>query len=66
MSSLTVAAVSFGVIALSEPPDTTALASLVLATRYRAAHVFIGVAAAFLAHVCLVLAAISLLRAIRG
>ncbi|RKN12080.1 TMEM165/GDT1 family protein [Streptomyces radicis] len=62
MSSLTVAAVSFGVIALSELPDKTALASLVLATRYRAAYVFAGVAAAFLVHVCVAVAAGSLLR----
>ncbi|MYS23265.1 Putative Ca2+/H+ antiporter, TMEM165/GDT1 family [Streptomyces sp. DvalAA-14] len=61
MLSLTVIAVVFGVIFLSELPDKTALASLVLGTRYRASYVFSGVAAAFVVHVALAIAAGSLL-----
>jgi Ca2+/H+ antiporter, TMEM165/GDT1 family len=59
--SLTVAAVVFGVIFLAELPDKTALAGLVLGTRYRASYVFVGVAAAFAVHVALALAAGSVL-----
>jgi putative Ca2+/H+ antiporter (TMEM165/GDT1 family) len=59
--SLTVVAVVFGVIFLAELPDKTALASLMLGTRYRASYVFAGVAAAFLVHVALAIAAGSLL-----
>jgi putative Ca2+/H+ antiporter (TMEM165/GDT1 family) len=59
--SLTVIAVVFGVIFLAELPDKTALASLVLGTRYRASYVFCGVAAAFVVHVALAIAAGSLL-----
>jgi Ca2+/H+ antiporter, TMEM165/GDT1 family len=55
--SLTVAAVTFGVIFLAELPDKTALAGLMLGTRYRASYVFAGVATAFLVHVALALAA---------
>ncbi|MFI0901175.1 TMEM165/GDT1 family protein [Streptomyces sp. NPDC020983] len=61
MLSLTVVAVVFGVIFLAELPDKTALASLMLGTRYRASYVFAGVAAAFLVHVALAIAAGSLL-----
>ncbi|NUS12764.1 MAG: TMEM165/GDT1 family protein [Streptomyces sp.] len=61
MLSLTVIAVVFGVIFLAELPDKTALASLMLGTRYRASYVFAGVAAAFLVHVALAIAAGSLL-----
>lgn len=61
MLSLTVIAVVFGVIFLAELPDKTALASLVLGTRYRASYVFCGVAAAFVVHVALAIAAGSLL-----
>jgi len=43
--------VVFAVIAAAELPDKSLFASLVLATRYRAAWVFVGVAAAFLVHV---------------
>lgn len=39
---------TFGVIFLSELPDKTAMASLVLATKYKAREVVIGVWAAFL------------------
>ncbi|MFD7101856.1 TMEM165/GDT1 family protein [Streptomyces celluloflavus] len=61
MFSLTVAAVVFGVVFLAELPDKTALAGLLLGTRYRASYVFAGVAAAFLVHVVLAVAAGSVL-----
>ena len=54
-------ALVFGVIFLAELPDKTALAGLVLGTRYRASYVFAGVAAAFLLHVVLAVAAGSVL-----
>jgi Ca2+/H+ antiporter, TMEM165/GDT1 family len=59
--SLTVTAVVFGVVFLAELPDKTALAGLVLGTRYRASYVFAGVAAAFALHVALAVAAGSVL-----
>jgi putative Ca2+/H+ antiporter (TMEM165/GDT1 family) len=55
--SLTVMAVAFAVVFLAELPDKTALAGLVLGTRYRASYVFCGVAAAFVLHVALAIAA---------
>ncbi|MFF5652644.1 TMEM165/GDT1 family protein [Streptomyces collinus] len=61
MISLTVTAVVFGVVFLAELPDKTALAGLVLGTRYRASYVFAGVAAAFALHVGLAVAAGSVL-----
>ncbi|MFI9046264.1 TMEM165/GDT1 family protein [Streptomyces sp. NPDC053427] len=61
MFSFTVAAVVFGVIFLAELPDKTALAGLMLGARYRASYVFVGVAAAFLVHVALAIAAGSVL-----
>lgn len=61
MISPTVTAVVFGVVFLAELPDKTALAGLVLGTRYRASYVFAGVAAAFLLHVVLAVAAGSVL-----
>ncbi|MER0245351.1 TMEM165/GDT1 family protein [Streptomyces sp. HSW2009] len=61
MFSLTVAAVTFGVVFLAELPDKTALAGLMLGTRYRASYVFAGVAAAFAVHVALAIAAGSVL-----
>ncbi|MFJ3230052.1 TMEM165/GDT1 family protein [Streptomyces sp. NPDC086787] len=57
MISITVTALVFGVVFLAELPDKTALAGLVLGTRYRASYVFAGVAAAFLLHVVLAVAA---------
>ncbi|ARF55130.1 TMEM165/GDT1 family protein [Streptomyces gilvosporeus] len=57
MFSFTVAAVVFGVVFLAELPDKTALAGLMLGTRYRPSYVFVGVAAAFLVHVALAIAA---------
>ncbi|MEU4896619.1 TMEM165/GDT1 family protein [Streptomyces sp. NPDC044780] len=61
MFSITVAAVVFGVVFLAELPDKTALAGLMLGTRYRASYVFVGVAAAFALHVLLAIAAGSVL-----
>ncbi|NLU71686.1 TMEM165/GDT1 family protein [Streptomyces sp. HNM0575] len=61
MISLSVAVVVFGVVFLAELPDKTALAGLMLGTRYRAPYVFTGVAAAFLLHVVLAVAAGSVL-----
>ncbi|MFR0352330.1 TMEM165/GDT1 family protein [Streptomyces sediminimaris] len=61
MISITVTALVFGVIFLAELPDKTALAGLVLGTRYRASYVFAGVAAAFALHVVLAVAAGSVL-----
>ena len=51
----------FGLIFLAELPDKTALASLVLGTRYRPLYVFAGAAAAFTVHVTLAVALGSLL-----
>lgn len=59
--NLAVLATVFGVIFVAELPDKTALASLVLGTRYRARYVFAGVAAAFTVHVVLAVSAGSLL-----
>lgn len=56
-----VIATTFAVVFLAELPDKTALASLVLATRYRPAHVFAGAAAGFGVQVALAVAAGSLL-----
>ncbi|MFH8785310.1 TMEM165/GDT1 family protein [Streptomyces roseoverticillatus] len=61
MFSFTVAALAFGVVFLAELPDKTALAGLMLGTRYRAGYVFAGVAAAFAVHVALAIAAGSVL-----
>ena len=59
--SLAIAATVFAVIFLAELPDKTALASLLLGSRYRPTWVFAGVAAAFAVHVGLAIAAGSLL-----
>lgn len=56
-----VIATTFAVVFLAELPDKTALASLVLATKYRAVHVFTGAAAGFGVQVALAVAAGSLL-----
>ncbi|WP_267244315.1 TMEM165/GDT1 family protein [Streptomyces sp. PR69] len=61
MLSFTVLAIAFGVVFLAELPDKTALAGLMLGTRYRASYVFAGVAAAFAVHVALAVAAGSVL-----
>ncbi|MFJ7154501.1 TMEM165/GDT1 family protein [Streptomyces sp. NPDC101118] len=57
MISFTILAIVFGVVFLAELPDKTALAGLMLGTRYRASYVFAGVAAAFAVHVALAIAA---------
>jgi len=62
LTSIGVALTTFAVIALAELPDKTALASLVLGTRYRAAPVLIGIGAGFAVQVVLAVAAGSLLR----
>ena len=59
--SLAIAATVFVVIFLAELPDKTALASLVLGSRYRPSWVFAGVAAAFAVHAALAVAAGSLI-----
>jgi Ca2+/H+ antiporter, TMEM165/GDT1 family len=59
--SLATAATVFAVIFPAELPDKTALASLILGSRYRPAYVFAGVAAAFAVHAGLAIAAGSLL-----
>lgn len=59
--SLVVAVTVFAVIFPAELPDKTALASLILGSRYRPGFVFAGVAAAFAVHVGLAVAAGSLL-----
>ena len=56
-----IAATVFAVIFLAELPDKTALASLILGSRYRPTYVFAGVAAAFTVHVGLAIAAGSLI-----
>jgi putative Ca2+/H+ antiporter (TMEM165/GDT1 family) len=60
VSLLTVLTV-FVLVFLAELPDKTALASLVLGSRYRPLYVFTGAACAFVVHVCLAIAAGSLL-----
>ncbi|MGH3429367.1 MAG: TMEM165/GDT1 family protein [Pseudonocardiaceae bacterium] len=55
--NLTLLAGVFGVIFVAELPDKTALASLVLGTRYPPGFVFIGVAAAFALHVVIAVTA---------
>jgi Ca2+/H+ antiporter, TMEM165/GDT1 family len=59
--NLAVVATCFAVVFVAELPDKTALASLVLGTRYRAWFVFAGVAAAFTVHVVIAVSAGSLL-----
>ena len=59
--NLATAATVFAVIFMAELPDKTALASLLLGSRYRPTWVFAGVAAAFAVHVGLAIAAGSLL-----
>jgi Ca2+/H+ antiporter, TMEM165/GDT1 family len=59
--SLTLMAAAFGIVFLAELPDKTALASLVLGTRYRPAFVFVGVAAAFAVQVLIAVSAGSVL-----
>src|SRR5215469_1329352 len=58
--SLAIVATVFAVVFPAELPDKTALASLMLGSRYRPSWVFAGVAAAFAVHVVLAVAAGSL------
>lgn len=60
--SLAVVATTFALIFLAELPDKTALASLVLATRYPGRYVFLGAAIGFTVQVAIAVAAGSLLR----
>jgi putative Ca2+/H+ antiporter (TMEM165/GDT1 family) len=57
-----VIAIVFGLIFVGELPDKSAIASLVLSTRFPWRWVFTGVAAAFLVHVIIAVAAGSLLQ----
>ncbi|HLJ98433.1 MAG TPA: TMEM165/GDT1 family protein [Streptosporangiaceae bacterium] len=59
--NLAVAATVFAVVFPAELPDKTALASLILGSRYRPAYVFAGVAAAFAVHAALAVTAGGLL-----
>ena len=59
--SLAIAATVFAVLFTAELPDKTALASLILGSRYRPSWVFAGIAAAFAVHVVLAIAAGSLI-----
>jgi putative Ca2+/H+ antiporter (TMEM165/GDT1 family) len=61
VTSVAVALATFAVIFLAELPDKTALASLVLGTRYRSGPVLGGIAAGFAVHVVLAVVAGSLL-----
>ncbi|HEX7995516.1 MAG TPA: TMEM165/GDT1 family protein [Streptosporangiaceae bacterium] len=56
-----VAATTLAVVLPAELPDKSALASLMLGSRYRPSYVFAGVAAAFAVHVVLALVAGGLL-----
>lgn len=57
MLSPAIVATVFAVVFLAELPDKSLFASLVLGTRYRALYVWCGVAAAFLVHVVIAVAA---------
>lgn len=59
--NLTTVAIVFGLVFVAELPDKTAVAGLVLGTRFPWRWVFTGVAAAFLTHVVIAVAAGSLL-----
>jgi Ca2+/H+ antiporter, TMEM165/GDT1 family len=61
LSDLSIVLSVFGLIFVAELPDKTAVASLVLGTRFPARWVFAGVGAAFAAHVLIAVAAGSLL-----
>ena len=61
MFDLAVIATVFGLIFVAELPDKTAVATLVLATKYPARWVFSGIAAAFVVHVVIAVAAGSLI-----
>ena len=58
--SLAVAGIAFGIVFLAEIADTSALATLILAARFPPRLVLVGVAAAFVVHTGLAIAAGSL------
>jgi putative Ca2+/H+ antiporter (TMEM165/GDT1 family) len=58
--NIAVAAIAFGIVALAELPDTSAIATVVLGSRFPARWVLIGVAAAFAVHTVLAVVAGSL------
>lgn len=62
MAGLTAALTAFAVVLVAELPDKTAVASLVLGTRYRPLPVLCGIAAGFALQVVLAVLAGSLLR----
>lgn len=61
VSGLLLPVTVFAVTFVAELPDKSLFASLVLGTRYRSAHVWLGVAAAFAVHVALAVGAGGLL-----
>lgn len=61
MIDIGIIAATFGLVFVGELPDKTAIASLVLGTRFPWRWVFAGIAAAFLVHVLIAIAAGSLL-----
>jgi putative Ca2+/H+ antiporter (TMEM165/GDT1 family) len=61
LASLAVAATVFALLFPAELPDKTALASLILGSRYRTGFVFAGIAAALAVHVAFAVALGSLL-----
>ena len=61
MLDIGVIATVFGLVFVAELPDKTAVAGLVLGTKFPARWVFTGVAAAFLVHVVIATAAGALL-----
>lgn len=61
MLDLAVIATVFGLIFVAELPDKSAIASLLLGTKYRAGWVFTGVGTAFLLHAVIAVAAGSLI-----
>lgn len=61
MSNLLLLVTVFAVTFIAELPDKSLFASLALGTRYRPAHVWLGVAAAFAVHVALAVGAGGLL-----
>jgi Ca2+/H+ antiporter, TMEM165/GDT1 family len=61
VSSVLIAVIALGTVAVAELPDNSGLASLVLGTRYRPSWVFAGTAVAFTVHVVLAVTAGSFL-----
>lgn len=55
--NLGIIAVVFGVIFISELPDKSMIAALMLGTRYRPFYVWLGAASAFFVHVCIAVTA---------